>query len=100
MLKITLIYPRFKQYFSAPPLGIAYIAAVLRENNYNVNIIDTTFGITYEKLRKELLRIEPDIVGISFMTPMVKDAIKVAKTIKDNLNCIVVAGGASSNNSA
>ena len=53
--------------FTAPPLGLAYMAAVLEQAGYEgkVKILDSrTIGATLETLRSVVRKFRPDIVGI------------------------------------
>ncbi len=66
-----------------PPLGLAYLAAVLEESDYLVTIIDAPAqGLTFPQLRKELEKLDPDVVGISSTTPNFKEASKVSRLTK------------------
>jgi anaerobic magnesium-protoporphyrin IX monomethyl ester cyclase len=68
----------------APPLGIAYIAAVLEENGINVKIIDgSALEMTWEELEKEILKYSPDIVAVTSVTPAIDQALKTAKIAKN-----------------
>ena len=54
-----------------PPLGLAYIAAVLEQEGHEVKIIDgpamaTVEGYGFEELEQDLKKFDPDIVGILF----------------------------------
>ena len=93
-----------------PPLGPAYLAAVLDNKGYKVKIIDalgekpdqfmqygnfTLRGLTFQEIIRQIPK-ETDIIGISnlytFAFPMVS---KLAKEIKSNYpNIPVVLGGA------
>jgi len=94
-----------------PPLGLAYVAAVLERDNYDVRILDalalgisnvqksngaTRFGISENDIRRYLRGYDPDIVGIQCMyTAYAQDAHDVARLVKDaNPNTPVVMGGA------
>lgn len=90
-----------------PPLGIAYIAAVLEQNGHQVKILERRLlaGIkprTKEYLKevdnltiKEIKKFKPDIVGISAATPLIVDAYQAAKLVKEvNKSIMVVIGGA------
>jgi len=96
-MKISLVYPSSVQPlisgFFHPPLGLAYIAAVLREAGHVVNIIDLNFCVNWKQLEAELSKAKPDAVGISCMTTMMSDALKVAELVKRSLNCPVILGG-------
>lgn len=102
-LKILLIQPpagismgeiTFSVY-TASPLGLAYIAAVLEKNGIDVSILD---GYQIRCSRKMLIQIlnkeRPDIIGITAVTSTIKDAFEVAKISKDVLPKVkVVIGG-------
>ena len=91
------------------PLGLMYIAAVLDEAGYNVEILDafmtdlafrkkgdiTEVGMSYEKIREEIQRRNPDIVGIANpFTSQVEHAIKVADIVKEiDSSILTVVGG-------
>ena len=94
-----------------PPLGLAYIAAVLEQNNYEVKILDSlALGINTIETSGDLVRVglsdrdtkryieefEPDVVGIGAMyTTYVSDAHTVARLVKEACpDTPVVFGGA------
>ena len=67
-----------------PPLGLAYMAAVLEQNDFEVKILDCPVcEINYEKLKAELESYQPTIVGIGSMTPTIEAALKSARTAKE-----------------
>lgn len=78
-----------------PPLGLAYLAAVLKENGYPVVILDiNALDLREGQLRKKIQDIRPDVVGITVMTLLAQNAIKVARLIKEvDSNIKVVLGG-------
>ena len=60
-----------------PPLGLAYMAAVLEKNDFEVKIFDCPIcEIDHEKLKSELSSFQPTIVGIGSMTPTIESALK------------------------
>lgn len=66
-----------------PPLGLAYIAAVLEQAGHKVEILDGSVGqITTDELAGEIMRRKPGFVGISAQTPTYYRAIKCAEIIK------------------
>lgn len=72
-----------------PPLGLAYIAAVLREHGYEVQIIDLNVeGNLWERVGKKW-----DIVGISGDTSRYPIALKIASQIKKYYHYPIVMGG-------
>ena len=78
-----------------PPLGLAYIAAVLRENDIGVKIIDArSIGMSGEEVVDEVKRESPDFVGISVVTPLISSALNVSKRIKEELpTAKIIFGG-------
>ena len=82
-----------------PPLGLAYIAAVLEKNNYEVKIIDgyvlsAVNGYDFDELRKDIEREKPDIIGVTSMTSgigLAKRTLDIAKSVSKDI--ITVLGG-------
>ena len=80
----------------APPLGLAYIAAVLEKFGHKVKIIDTpTLEIDSREWINEVKSWKPDVVGISILTPTAPKGYMAAKLVKEELgeDTIVIAGG-------
>jgi len=117
-MKTLLMYPPATLYKkdptvpgAFPPLGLGYIAAVLKQNGYEVNILDSLalgidrveeknniirFGLSEKYIEEYIEQYQPDIVGIScHFTAHAKDAYRIAEiTKKINPKILVVAGGA------
>ena len=101
--KILLIHPQMRERGGhiwshsgrSLPLGLAYIASVLEEDDFSVRIIDFQLpGTSLEKMKSLLEHDPPDMVGVSVCTPSAKSAFDIAlgiKTIKDDLP--VIFGG-------
>lgn len=69
--------------YSAPPLGLGYIAAVLREHGFRVAIVDLhIIAGQPEDIIKECRRRRPAIVGITAATPSYPNAVRVARFVK------------------
>lgn len=124
-MKVLLIDPPFKRFTGFVnfyfPIGLAYLAAVLRNDGYEVSIFDVDavqkgtgldFSDEYRKLElyrqglnndehivwqdiKELLEdFNPDLVGITAMTTKFGSVLKTAEVVKKyNPKCGIVAGG-------
>lgn len=76
-----------------PPLGVLYIASVLRENNFEVGVLD--LANKEDQLESVLKLLEADMYGVSATTPQYPFAKKIMKILKEtNLNVPVVIGGA------
>lgn len=100
-MKVTFInppQPNSKYKFLgvvAPSLGIGYMAAVLEENNIDVDVLDANaLDLTYDEIGKEIINRESDIVAITALTPTIGKALDTADVIKNyKSDTIVVLGG-------
>lgn len=92
--KIKLVNPPFTRSLDDkidPPLGLLYIAAVLEEAKYPVEILDLPL-IPRNKWSEAIGK--PDIVGITVMAATIHEAKEVLRIAKlNNPKAIVVAGG-------
>lgn len=79
----------------APPLGIAYMAGVLQENNIDVEILDASAeDMDFKDVEKELLKRKPELVALTALTPTIGRALETAQVVKETLpDSIVVMGG-------
>jgi anaerobic magnesium-protoporphyrin IX monomethyl ester cyclase len=79
----------------APPLGIAYIAAMLERNGVTVKILDApALEIGHDAVKNEIQSCHPDIVAVTSVTPSIGSALKTAKISKEaNPDAITVLGG-------
>jgi anaerobic magnesium-protoporphyrin IX monomethyl ester cyclase len=91
------------------PLGLLYIAAVLDKVGYKTEILDafmtdfpfrkkgdtTEVGMPYGKIKEEIQRRKPDIVGIANpFTCQVEHAVRVADIVKEvDPSILTVVGG-------
>lgn len=69
-----------------PPLGLGYLSSFLRSR-------DSTVRVCYEEDPREILRLAPDMVGISSITRNFARAIATARTIKSASHIPVLIGG-------
>ncbi len=81
--------------YSAPPLGLTYIGAVLKENGFKVAIYDMHIAAANpEDILKEYRKSKPKIVGITATTPTYPNAVRIAKLLKAwDENIITIVGG-------
>lgn len=77
------------------PLGLAYVAANLLENSYDVEIYDCQcLNMDSKKLISTIKKESPNIIGFTSTTPMMKNTIKIAERIKKQLpDVIIIIGG-------
>ena len=92
---VLLVYPQYSYPKKSPPLGLAYLAAVLEQKGYSVRIADmSAIGLNCIDIQKQVLEDKPRLVGISFMTNQFQNALNVAKAVKQaDKNIPVITGG-------
>ncbi len=78
-----------------PPLGLTYMAAVLDQKGFEVKIIDCPVNnFDHDRLKNEISKFNPALVGIGSMTPTIESAFKCAQVTKEATpNSTVVMGG-------
>lgn len=101
-VKVTLINPPAPQVetfsllgITVPPLGLAYLAAVLENNGHSVRIIDApALNLSLLQIRRELERDQPDVIGVTSTTPTIYEALAVVRTARKVCpNAVTVVGG-------
>jgi len=80
---------------TAPPLGLAYIGAVLEENDVKVTILDApALDMDCQGYQRELANKHVDLLGVQTTTPTIKQALTVGKITKELYpECMVTMGG-------
>jgi anaerobic magnesium-protoporphyrin IX monomethyl ester cyclase len=77
-----------------PPLGLGYIAAVLRQSGHEVRIIDMRLDSWSQDLAEEIREFNPRVVGISIFVISEIEGYKLATHIKEILPHVpIVFGG-------
>jgi len=100
-MKILLIYPYFIEErirdddVKAVPMGIYSVGAVLKENHYDVEILDWhEINRTPEKVKETLVEKKPDVLGFSVLHGNRWGAIEIAHMAKRlNPKIKIVFGG-------
>ena len=114
--RVLLINPprslmNYKIQFISPPLGLAYIAAMLERENIEVSILDTIAegfynieivendiykcGLSWKEIEQRIREYKPDIIGVSCMfTARFANTLEITKIAKRvNKNIKTVLGG-------
>ncbi len=80
---------------SAPHLGVAYLAAVLRNQGYQVKVADAQVeGISLVEFGRRVRLCDPDLVGFTAFTEQIEEAHRAAQMIKEyNPRLPIVVGG-------
>lgn len=96
--KVLLIQPNYSYQRKSgawgvnPPIGLAYIAAVLEKNGINVEILDANaLNLTVDQVVEYIKKTNPAVIGMSILTPAHQYCIDVIKYLPENI--ITVAGG-------
>jgi magnesium-protoporphyrin IX monomethyl ester (oxidative) cyclase len=99
-MKVVLCYPSLlpgqKPKYGLQPLGVLYIAAVLRQHGIDVTVLDADIdGLTVDEIVERILAAEPDLVGFSLMTPQLMTALEASARLKQaRPDLTIVLGGA------
>ena len=95
---VTLVNPSYPN--GAPQslfisLGIGYLAAVLEQNQHEVEVIDCQIlRLTDTQLEHELTKSQPDVVGVTSSSLTYNPAADIVKKVKKILpSCLTVMGG-------
>jgi anaerobic magnesium-protoporphyrin IX monomethyl ester cyclase len=96
--KVALVNPPILKgvYHHQPflPIGLAYLAAVLKENGHEVTVIDClALEIDHEQLKAKLSSFGPNVVGITSMTPTIQSTLLSTHAVKEACPDAVVALG-------
>jgi len=102
-MKILLVNPCFKRKIGdadklspvLPPMGIAYLAAVLRKEGYGVRILDlNALGFNDEQMIKYIEDYSPDVVGLTAVTTTIHKAWNVLEMVKrKDPKIVTIIGG-------
>ena len=101
-MKILLIYPYFLETrvhtaedVRAVPLGVYYVASVLKENQYDVEILNWyNINTRPHRIREVLTREKPDVIGFSILHANRWGGIEIAKVAKQiDPRVTIVFGG-------
>ena len=94
MSNIVLVYPpvsmrgKYRKVATGhevPPQPLICLGAVLRENNFNVKLIDANAtGLSIEETVDQILTLSPEYVGITAPTMLISTSGIIAKKIKEN----------------
>lgn len=100
MTDITLVHPLFinkdpvEQKIMTPyfPLGLMYLAAVLRQRGYQVEMFDCAFREDYSEFEEYMRRVRPPVVGITSLITIRRHALILAE-IAHRHGATVILGG-------
>ncbi len=93
-LKVALVFPRLHHQTRSflPPLGLISLATVARQSGHDARLFDSSFDRDLARIKAELQRFAPQVVGFSISTdmyPVAKELCAFAKGI----GAMTVMGG-------
>jgi len=100
--RLLLIQPNYRSVYSYagsetatpiyPPLGLAYLAAVVREKGFPVKIVEANaLNLNYEQVQKEILDYKPDFVAMTASSSMMDEVDKLTELFPKDVK--VILGG-------
>lgn len=95
-IRLEEIYGEYAPWGSvAPPTGLCYIAAVLRQEGYEVSILDgCAERLGVEKIVKQIVAEAPDLIGVTCKSLFMPNVMKLCPLLKEALPSVpIVAGG-------
>ncbi len=102
MSRVLLINPNYRKVYKyvseeatmiEPPLGLTYIAAVLRQNNIEVKILDAAaLNLENAQIERYVGKFQPDVIGITASTNTIVLAYEIAEIVKKPEIKVVVGG--------
>lgn len=92
---MTKSYGKLKRFSNPQPsIGIAYIAAVLRENGHDVKVVDAYVNShTLKEIMDMVEKYAPSVVGMSVLTPSADIVYEISKNIRTILPYITIVMG-------
>src|SRR3989344_669592 len=99
MVRLLLIQPNYRSIYSYagsktatpiyPPLGLAYMAAVVREKGHDVKILEANaFDLNHEQIKEVILRYNPDFVAMTGASSMMDEIRELCSLVPDNIRII------------
>lgn len=94
-MRFTFVNASFKKFAAVqPPLGLAYLAAVLKRKSTAITVIDANAErLTIEQTVKRILESEPDILGFTMTTPLVDVSLQIVEQVKSKKDVPIIVGG-------
>jgi anaerobic magnesium-protoporphyrin IX monomethyl ester cyclase len=78
----------------SPSIGLAYIASLLRENQYDVSILDAYVNkFSIDETVAEIVKVKPDVLGVSVLTTSAHITEEIVTQIRNLLPGILIVMG-------
>jgi anaerobic magnesium-protoporphyrin IX monomethyl ester cyclase len=88
-------YGKLKKFSNPQPsIGIAYIAAILREDGHTVKVVDAYVnGYNLEDIMEIIREFSPDVIGISVLTPSAEVVYEISRNIRGRFSDTIIVMG-------
>lgn len=101
LINPSITYAKLKEvipddnYRHYPPLGYLYLAAILRQKGFQVDVVDTAANLTLPQTLALIKRKKPKVIGLSSMLANMRGAYQLASEIKKKIkpSPIIILGG-------
>lgn len=92
-MNVQLIYPNAVQHPKDISVGIAILSALLKRAGYEVDLIDTTFGMKDSEIIARVRKFNPNLIALSSISANFRYATHVATVIKKEFKIPTIIGG-------
>ena len=95
-MKTLLIFPQTKTHYGLPnypPLGLAYLAGMLKKENKDYDVLDLRLYSDWKNILIKKLKENYELVGITCTTFDFNSSKELARIIKENSKSKVILGG-------
>lgn len=84
-----------EEWINYPPLGLAYLAAVLKQQGFSADIVDApALGYSVNNTVRSVVASDPKVIGITATTPQLRAAFLTAQELKKIIPDVpVILGG-------
>jgi anaerobic magnesium-protoporphyrin IX monomethyl ester cyclase len=95
-MKVLFIYPNINTQIGFN-YGISYISGVLKAQGFETALLNVNEKLGYpldlERIRRDVGRINPDVIGFSVLTNQAKYALRIAEGLRGTTSAPIIFGG-------
>jgi len=92
-MRVQFVYPNTVQHPKDISLGIALLSALLKRLGYEVDLIDTTFGMKDSEILLKIRKFNPDLIALSSISANFSYAVHIATLAKKQFLIPTIIGG-------
>ena len=92
-MKILFVYPNIVESPKDISTGLGILVSVAKKQGHEVSLIDSSFGISDEEIRKRIENFNPDLMAITTATNDFDYACHIAEIAKKTKDVKIIAGG-------